>query len=70
MLMDKESAKAWGEQQAREIKNLKAMKKSEQDRIIKIIEKCWSGRKQVTSKILFQMDFKKELIRKIKNGIK
>ncbi len=25
--MDKETAKAWGEQQAREIKNLKAMKK-------------------------------------------
>ena len=36
--MDKESAKAWGEQQAREIKNLKAMKKSEKDRIIKIIK--------------------------------
>jgi len=35
--MDKETAKAWGEQQAREIKNLKAMKKNERHRSIKII---------------------------------
>jgi len=36
--MDKETAKAWAEQQAREIKNLKAMKRSEKNRILKIIE--------------------------------
>ena len=37
MFMDKETAEAWGEQQAREIKNLKAVKKAEKERIINII---------------------------------
>ena len=37
--MDKETADAWAEQQAREIKNLKAMKRSEKNRVIKMIEK-------------------------------
>ena len=36
--MDKETADSWAEQQAREIKNLKAMRKSERDRIIKIVK--------------------------------
>ena len=36
--MDKESAEAWRKQQVREIKNLKAMKKSEKNRILKVIE--------------------------------
>ena len=37
MLMNKETAEALAEQQTREIKNLKAMKRSERRRILKII---------------------------------
>ena len=38
MLMDKETADAWAEQQTREIKNLKTMRDSERKRIIEIIK--------------------------------
>ncbi len=37
MVMDKEAAEAWAEQQAREIKNLKAMKTNERRRIFRKI---------------------------------
>lgn len=37
MFMDSETAKAWAEQQAREIKNIKAAQKGERKRIFKRI---------------------------------
>ena len=39
MLMDKETADAWAEQQTREIKNLKAMQNSERERTKELIHK-------------------------------
>ena len=37
MLVDKETADAWAEQQAREIKNLKAVKNNERERAVKLV---------------------------------
>ncbi len=63
MFMDSETAKAWGEQQAREIKNLKAMRKNERDRIIKII-KNMHGVGSYEGKFLIRKDDLLRAIRK------
>jgi hypothetical protein len=45
---------------------INAIRKEREAEIIEIIDKCWNKRKQHTSKILFMMNFKEELIKQLK----